>query len=579
MKIDRKRVGKLRKKMEELLGVYYYELYDYFLNIAVADYDCKVLIARRCLILYQLFLCLFKADALSDRREDQRLAQLGECDSKVFSDYSTARFYALNEKARILLVDDVAIHGNHAWNVYRQISDILPSADITVRVYMLSDYPNSTSISRDFWSRLVWTEKSQCGEWMELSNRIVEVIYCSSVPYISYLGAYRIFGALDSFTDMTVIDNTNTVQKQMRYRSRVLFFDKALPPFFGRVSALDCLRVYKDESDSDGSCVVIPYCFTRALRRDSIRPFCKSLADLLPESMSHVKSQLLLERKDTPAWDLYRVRLFKSLVSHMLGVYLLKDEAVDREFMSFVLKKSFDEEIARELEGIDYPAVEALLANSCDALEQYFCEDFQEREEFTGFLAETRKNRQDNNNIYLDYIWKHRRFEEARLKEGDPSYSGKYPGLSVNYIIRSAGDLNKNRYAAAQVLSLNDSGCATSTNALSVDGKAYAPFLSNGEQSYRVIPERYPLVVRKMIFLEERKQDVEKYLDALFAYYDKTLSEMDAKKRIQDLKDFYDAYRGELLKLNVTSILEKTDYWDPEEKERLLQFHQQYFPI
>lgn len=578
MKIDCKRVGKLREKMEELLGVYFYELYDYFLNIAVADYDCKVLIARRCLILYQLFLCLFKADALSGRCEDRRLTQLDECDSNVFSDYATARFYALNERAKILLVDDVAIHGNHAWNVYRQISDILPSADITVRVYMLSDYPNSTSISLDFWRNLVWTEKSQCGEWMELSNRIVEVIYCSSVPYISYLGAYRIFGALDSFTGMTAIDNTNTVQKRMHYRSRVLFFDKALPPFFGRVSALDCLRVYKDESNSDGSCVVIPYCFTRALRKDSIRSFCKSLAALLPESMSYVKSQLLLERKDTPAWDLYRVRLFKSLVSHMLGVYLLKDEAVDREFMSFVLKKSFDEEIARELEGMDYPAVKALLANPCDALEQYFCEDFQEREEFTGFLAETRKNSLDNN-IYLDYIWKHRQFEEARLNQSAQAYSGKYPGLSVNYIIRSAGDLNKNRYAAAQVLSLNDSGCATSTNALSVDGKAYAPFLSNGEQSYRVMLERYPLVIRKMIFLEERKQDVGKYLAALFAHYHNTLSKADAEKRIQELTDFYDTCHAELLKLNVTSILEETAYWDLKERERLLQFHQQYFPI
>ena len=60
----REAIKNLRSRVESILGEYFDEFYDYFRFIAEYDADYKILAARRCLVLYQIFAQFFWLDGL-----------------------------------------------------------------------------------------------------------------------------------------------------------------------------------------------------------------------------------------------------------------------------------------------------------------------------------------------------------------------------------------------------------------------------------------------------------------------------------------------------------------------------------
>lgn len=576
----------LQEELENLLGVYFYEFYDFFQEIIGSDYDCVVLLARRCLVLYRLYQKLFEMEAEGDS-ERKPVCQ----DNRILSDKAIGQISRQKSDARILVVDDVLIHGNHLWSVCQQIAAILPKAVITPKVYMRSECTVSPSVSAEFWEKLVWQNTSRNGKWMELSDRIVSAIYFSNVPYISYLGAYHIEKSIDFIENclyLEVIDSTNLGQKRVGCRSRVLFCEKQRPPFLKTVSALDCIRVY--ESPADSRYMVIPYSFTRALRKDSSQEFFEMLAAQLPSSMAHIREQFTMEHSDhLPVWELYRHRLLKALVSYIFGLCFFRGRYQPDQIETFDLELSFDAQTAEELHGLSYEDILPLLKQGSEVWGRFFSDAYQENSCFVNCLEEVRKHGLTDD-TYRDYIRFHRAFEEKRVEEPNQTdYTGKLPGISIDYILRREESLNLKRKAAAQILNLNDSGCATSTFALSEDGRAYASFLSNGEQSFRILFERYPFIIRKIIYLEEMEQNVWNYLRALFNWMKKwkavhkggkqNIDRMDLDKMEDELTTFYREKQGEFSQMNVVSILENPIYWKAENIEPLQAFHKEYFSI
>lgn len=576
----------LQEELENLLGVYFYEFYDFFQEIISSDYDCVVLLARRCLVLYRLYQKLFEMEAEGDSER-----KLVYQDNRILSDKAIGQISRQKSDARILVVDDVLIHGNHLWSVCQQIAAILPKADITPKVYMRSECTASPSVPAEFWEKLVWQNTSRNGKWMELSDRIVSAIYFSNVPYISYLGAYHIEKSIDFIENclyLEVIDSTNLGQKRVGCRSRVLFCEKQRPPFLKTVSALDCIRVY--ESPADNRYMVIPYSFTRALRKDSSQEFFETLAAQLPQSMAHIREQFMMEHSDNlPVWELYRHRLFKTLVSYIFGLCFFRGRYQPDQIEIFDLELSFDAQTAEELQGLSYESILPLLEQGSEVWGRFFSDAYQENSYFVNCLEEIRKHGLTDD-TYRDYIRFHRAFEEKRVEESNKTdYKGKLVGLSIDYILRREENLELKRKVAAQILNLNDSGCATSTFALSEDGKAYASFLSNGEQSFRILFERYPFIIRKIIYLEEMEQNVWNYLSALFGWLKKwkaahkggqqNIDRIDLDKMEDELTAFYEEKQGEFSQVNVVPILEDPIYWKAENIEPLQAFHKEYFSI
>lgn len=444
---------------------------------------------------------------------------------------------------------------------------------------MCSNCPKASNISDEFWSSLLWIDESKWGEWMELSNRIVNVIYCANIPYISHLGAYRINKTvkLNKYCPVgttTVLNNTNVSQKRMDCVSQVLFCERDRYPFFEAVSLLDCIRIY--ESPYDSGLMIIPYSFTKAVRKDTCQQFFKKLTTYLPDYMYHVKEHLLTQKNNVPVWDFYRMRLFKALVSQVYGVcFFSNGEFAPNKVWTSALTMSFNEKIAREIERIDYVSISPLLyANDFSC---YFCEKFQEQNEFVGFYEKVSQN--PIKNRMSDYIYLHRVYEENRLQSMEDNYKGKKLGIAISYILTTAPNMSEVQQIAAQILNLNDSGCATSTFALSEDSKAYAVFLSNGEQSYRILFERYPFVIRKLIFLEEHGLDVTQYLDALSNWWKNFYGSDTVEKRQRELLDFYHDHQGKLAEESAISILEELDDLDEREIKEFQNFNKNYFSM
>lgn len=576
----------LREELENLLGVYFYELHGFFREILVSNYDCVVFLARRCLVLYRLYQKLFESEP-EESLEVHRVYQ----ENCILSDKAIGQISKQKNNAKILIVDDVLIHGNHLWNVYQEIITILPDSDITPRVYMRSECCPSPSVPNEFWDKLTWQNTSRNGQWMELSDRIVSAIYYSNVPYISYLGAYHVEKNIDfiqNCPNLEVIDSTNLGQKRVGCRSRVLFCENQRPPFLKTVSALDCIRVY--ESPADNCYMVIPYSFTKALRKDTSQEFFEKLATQLPPSMVHIREQFMKAHADNSSvWELYRHRLFKALISYIFGLCFFRSRQQSHEIETFDLELGFDAKTAEELRGISYASILPLLEQGSEIWGGFFSETYQENGFFVNKLEDIRKQGL-NCDTYWDYIRFHRAYEESRVAEANvKDYKGKLPGLSIDYVLRREENLESRRTVATQILSLNDSGCATSTFALSEDGEVYTSFLSNGEQSFRILFERYPFIIRKMIYLEEMAQDVYEYLNALFDWMRKwkamhtggqqNIDNIDLDKMEAELTAFYEEKRGELPAQNVVSILEDPIYWKAENITPLRAFHKKYFSV
>lgn len=573
--VERVLMKELRDKLEEILGVYFYELYIFFQEVISSEYDFVVLLSRRCLVLYYIFQKLFDSDeaAESAPSRDRR--------PHILSDKAVGQLSRLQgQKARILVVDDVAIHGNHLWRVCAQLEKLLPEAEITSRVYMRADCQRSSAVPKDFWERLEVSNQSNNGQWMELSDRIVNTIYCSNIPYISYLNAYHMERPADmaEFGDIMFINSTDMVQRHLECASKVVFSNQARPAFLEAVSYLDCIRVH--ESRYDSRMMVIPYSFTKALRTERMQAFFGWLAGLLPDNMSHTKAQLAVQTigmaEDTvKMWSLYQQQLFKALTSQIFGLYFFHNKCQLSDALSFYLEASFDSETAQELCAMTYEDIQPLLGHGADEVEDYFYPSFKENDHFALRFLDLRRGGQSKG-TYEDYVQQHREYEEERVAR-DERYNGKLPGLSVDYILNQEDTLEGKRFAAAEVLRLNDSGCVVSSFDYNEDGSAAASFLSNGEQSFSLIPKRYPFIIRKMIFLAERRQDVSAYLKGLESWVRNRAE--DADKMMGELRGFYARNKEHLSNNNVTTILEEPDYWMDDDAYALSEFHRKYFSI
>lgn len=565
----------LRDKLEEILGVYFYEFYTFFQEIISSEYDFVVLLARRCLVLYYIFRKLFDADDASE----SALSCAGH--PRILSDKAIGQLlYLRGQEARILVVDDVVIHGNHLWCVCAQLEKLLPEAKITPKVYMRSDCQKNPTVPKTFWERLQWSNQSRDGQWMELSDRIVSTIYCSNIPYISYLNAYHVERptTLEEPCDIMFIDSTNMAQRHLECTSKVVFCNQDRPAFLEAVSNLDCVRVY--ESKYDSQMMVIPYSFTKALHTDRMQAFFSRLAGLLPDNMSHTKAQLAgqttsMAEDIVKIWSLYQQRLFKALTSQVFGLFFFHGRCQPSDTLSFYLEMSFDSETARELCAITYEDIQLLLRHGADELGDYFCPNLKENEYFALCFSGLRRSGQSSEN-YEDYIQQHREYEEQRITQNG-RYNGKLPGLSVDYILNQEDTLDGKRFAAAKVLSLNDSGCMTSSFNYNEDGSAAASFVSNGEQSFSLVLRRYPYIIRKIIFLAERRQNVSAYLEGLESWLRNRTK--DADKMMRELREFYAQNKNRLSNINVTTILEEPDYWVDDDAYELSAFHREYFSI
>lgn len=528
----------LREKevLQKVLGKYYDDLYDFFLEIVTAKYEIKILIARRCLVLYQLFLQIFYADNIDL-----------EIYGKVYSDRFILGNYEELKGKSVLLVDDILIHGRKVDEIYSDIKKNMESfgeGSIDIWVYMMTDCKKC--ISDETLAKIEAKEPAVEWEWKTLSDGIVSAIYAMNMPYTSFVGAYvsqDVQLLYNNAKNVYVIENSSVSQENVGCKTKILFSEQTRPKLFDILSYVECVRI----CESNGNNIVIPYVFTKALKSNSLNDFFEKFACLC-EEFPRIKDELLNQNKG----NTYRLRLFNALLCHIYGLYFFANNSYKPEIFGIdTLVKSYGEQIAEEFYKITTQQMQVFLEHDCGSMENYLCDDVKENTDLENIYKELLGASDNYDEIYLKCIRKHREKDEERAEENKK----RLFGITTDYLFALATDMNARRECAKNMLGSMDTGCAAASYAKVSESNAYASCISPGEQSFRLILEKYAEIIRKMIFMEEQNLDIEAYLkfikDAL------KLKE----EQYSELEEFYRDNYGNLKNSNIVSILEEQKNW------------------
>lgn len=531
------RLDKYISKLQEIFEEYYEELYDFFIDVMEADYDYKFLIARRCLVLYQIFVQIFEYE-----KENIRIR------GQILSDRIIPKLANRLKGKKILLIDDILIHGRRVSDICEEFITRFRCASVEVRVYMATD--DEKCIKGEIISNIQYTEIAEGWKWKTLSDAIARAIYISNIPYTSFVPAIIIEKREDfmlPFLETECQDNTRPEQLNESCHSKVFFCRGLRPSLFQTVSHVECIREYRSEVREN--ILLIPYSFTKSVRKDKVDDFfdafVKHIGGLLPKICGELST-----RKEDPGWNSYRMCLFNALLSQLVRVHFFNQDF--EKYQDYdTLAKSFGEEISIEFLSLDCRKAEIILNDSYEELNPYICRDFQEDETLAEIYHETVLASEDVKKGYWSYLAKNRSLDEERAKNNLKRLSG----LSVDYVFRNCNDKTMVESMALCLLSSMDIGCAAASYKLVGNGQAYASVIMTGELSFRIMLQRYTEIIRNMIFLEEQHADINDYITYLC-----NQKVIDSNQE-NELKIFYQDNKGNLKNCYVVPIIENRRYW------------------
>ena len=153
--------------LETVLGYAYDGVYKFFvetINEFAKKYTHVILMARRCLLLYEIF-----------NRNNT---------SKPLNIKSNLDLSEINSNDSVLIVDDIIIHGRTVNELYNKIKKDIGVSDVRILAYYR--YAESLEING-----LIHAWPVTASEWRDLSDKLVNVILHVQMPYVTYVPTFK----------------------------------------------------------------------------------------------------------------------------------------------------------------------------------------------------------------------------------------------------------------------------------------------------------------------------------------------------------------------------------------------------
>lgn len=174
----------------------YLALIKYIEEIYLAEYDLKILMARKASTLFSALLPLTLAENGGRVKRLYKERYEGEDEPLIISN----RALVMLKKAiqdgqykRILLIDDIIIHGRTLDDIYKLIKSWLGEEEnYRIKVYALAESENGVIQNKEFQADKETKRVCGTGQWRALSNEIVNIFYLTGETYTSYVPAFRI---------------------------------------------------------------------------------------------------------------------------------------------------------------------------------------------------------------------------------------------------------------------------------------------------------------------------------------------------------------------------------------------------
>ncbi len=189
-----------RKLLKTVSGKTYYGLINHMGQIYNSKYDITILMARKASNLYLALLPLVKVEYFGKiEKEHQKLCYDLGYEPIVISDraldwiLAEVRTKGKNTRfKRILIVDDIIIHGTTIASIKRNLIEEYQKAgleekDYTIDIMAYAENIDSLALQKDEVCNAESIEKCTTASWKEISSEIIHILYTMGQPYTSYV--------------------------------------------------------------------------------------------------------------------------------------------------------------------------------------------------------------------------------------------------------------------------------------------------------------------------------------------------------------------------------------------------------
>lgn len=188
---------KKKKLLQQISSSEYRDLLGYIRKIYLADFDLKILMARKFSNLFFALLPLAKEEY--GGKVDYLYKEL-VCKRKDNNE-KTAEPVIISNRAldmlkediqagkykRILLADDIIIHGRTLTMIHDLLKSWLKGVDCEIKVYAYAENKDGILEDNTFLQERDVHLKCNTAQWRSISNEIVNIFYLLGPPYTSYV--------------------------------------------------------------------------------------------------------------------------------------------------------------------------------------------------------------------------------------------------------------------------------------------------------------------------------------------------------------------------------------------------------
>lgn len=466
----KKQIGYMETVVMDILDRNYDLLYDYFCNALDRGEEYKILRARRCQVLFQLFLPIILKNEPNIRIH-----------GTFISDHAIAKYKDEILKTSALILDDIVIHGRGLEELYEDLDSGYEHDNIHVYVHKMAR--TADAMSEKLKAKLEWDSKIYDWEWRELSTQLVNAIYATVTPYVSFVETYISGRELDlerAGEAFTVSDYTNEDQERIGTKAYVIFEKDILPRIIGNGGYDACVRYYKNEKMM--KTVYVPYVFMKSLSENDIDVFCNTFAGHLGSKYNALGKELLT------GWDndlqlKYKAVLANVLLNRIYGLYLEHKYPGLFDFSAAewsTLAMCFGNAVTDDVEKLTYGDV-------CGLMDLEFCQtqcdaEYEEDQALVKGLEQAMEDETENEVLPL-YFYFNRQLDEESVRKKEK----RKKGLSINTFYNKLGD-NVHNTSKLQ-LRCWDAGTAA-CDTFVINNNLVALYARAGEQSFRYMIDK-----------------------------------------------------------------------------------------
>lgn len=561
---DENMITEIRRTVEDILQEDYDGIYDFFLELLKKDYDYIILMSRRCLVLFQLFMRFFSIEEDVDTKS-----------VKVISDQAVVNYLDSMNGAKVVIVDDILIHGRTIGNLYNSLQEKCVGIEQDIQVYMSDS--NVDCMSEEIRNKVNLMCLTHKGEWRSLSNRIVGAIFAANEPYTSFVTSYSKRGEnfareLDKRNKLRKIEITSLMQKKYGMKSHVYFENKVeRASVFRWLSAGEGVRIYWNKKIKKNT--VIPYVFVKCLTLKEAEDVFSSISKALPKNMQEVKKLLLTDNTEKDLVE-FKMRLVTCILCNVYWQEFILENNVCEDFEIDIdtLVKGFGDKIAKELVLFNKSNISAILLLT-GAVKTKTIGTIEELEKILKSAYEKNENTRDIYRFYFQESWY---LDEHRAIKKE----NRHKGLLLESFLDVAEKFGKKDISLlAYLVEIWDNGMATANYVVDLEREIVGCYITPGEQSYKIVLERNPYLMMMLIYVskiiryeenETEKIRVKKRIDTLL----KLLDEYHSKYEVKDLeviRNIIKDEKGYLNAWNQSSIIKMALANGEREGEELIE--------